>query len=724
MFSTQQYFGFDPRTLPGCALWLDAQDPNGNGSIPSGGSSITTWTDKSGAGKNFTATGTVTFNTSPSRITLNGSSYLENTTITDSVFTVFYVYQKTSGSGALFTNNNTLNNTGFFPRQSGTGLTSITTSDSTFFQQTSTIPDNSINNLVVQYDSSNNIYVHLNGTLNLQTTVAGTITRNRLTLGYRGANNDYMTGSYYEIVYFNTALTTAQRQQVEGYLAWKWGLQANLPTGHSFRPNPTAMRIFQPNDIAGLQLWFDGLDPNGNGTVPANNAALSTWVDKSGTGNSGSASGTTPLYQSGSGVLFSTGAYLTNYSASLTNESLFFVYTPTTSTASIVLAGPSANGGRTLLNNTNLRLESSSYFVAFGSLTPDGTVPLNQRCQSAYVITSGSSVVVHNGVTYSPVSLSFTAGLTTRIGAAGSTLTQFFKGTIHEVIAYNVALTASQRQQIEGYLASKWRISGSLPTTQPYYLQRALPSTPLFTPVNVSNCRLWLDAADRSRITFGTGSNISNWTDKSSNGYTFSQATSISQAVYVENSLNGLPVVSLTTNKGLTGTTFSPNGLTAMSLFAVVNNTGNQNPATNTNFQFLGWNETGGWGQVYLGAYTPFMEWRFGTGQAENKPFANFQSNVGASYNVLSVSKSGTSEPAYRNGTLLSNYTAANTTISGTGSTTRIGLNSAQNNLAELIVYSGAITTRERQQIEGYLAWKWGLQNSLPTTHPYYKFRP
>jgi hypothetical protein len=33
-----------------------------------------------------------------------------------------------------------------------------------------------------------------------------------------------------EIVIYNQVLSTAQRQQVEGYLAWKWGLQANLPT--------------------------------------------------------------------------------------------------------------------------------------------------------------------------------------------------------------------------------------------------------------------------------------------------------------------------------------------------------------------------------------------------------------------------------------------------------------------------------------------------------------
>jgi hypothetical protein len=52
-----------------------------------------------------------------------------------------------------------------------------------------------------------------------------------------------LNGLVYEILLFNRALATAQRQQVEGYLAWKWGLVGNLPANHPFRlwpplPNP------------------------------------------------------------------------------------------------------------------------------------------------------------------------------------------------------------------------------------------------------------------------------------------------------------------------------------------------------------------------------------------------------------------------------------------------------------------------------------------------------
>ena len=42
---------------------------------------------------------------------------------------------------------------------------------------------------------------------------------------------------------------------------------------------------FNPRQINTCQLWLDGADPNGNGVLPANNSAIATWTDKSGSGN-------------------------------------------------------------------------------------------------------------------------------------------------------------------------------------------------------------------------------------------------------------------------------------------------------------------------------------------------------------------------------------------------------------------------------------------------------
>ena len=44
--------------------------------------------------------------------------------------------------------------------------------------------------------------------------------------------------------------------------------------------------------------------------------------------------------------------------------------------------------------------------------------------------------------------------------------------------------------------------------------------------------------------------------------------------------------------------------------------------------------------------------------------------------------------------------------------------------LGELIVYTNKLSQSDHQKVEGYLAWKWGLQTSLPTNHPYYGAAP
>jgi hypothetical protein len=57
-----------------------------------------------------------------------------------------------------------------------------------------------------------------------------------------GGYHDAVTSSQYavnidiaEIVFYQSALNTTQRQTIEGYLAHKWGLSANLPSDHPYK---------------------------------------------------------------------------------------------------------------------------------------------------------------------------------------------------------------------------------------------------------------------------------------------------------------------------------------------------------------------------------------------------------------------------------------------------------------------------------------------------------
>jgi hypothetical protein len=55
----------------------------------------------------------------------------------------------------------------------------------------------------------------------------------------------------------------------------------------------------------------------------------------------------------------------------------------------------------------------------------------------------------------------------------------------------------------------------------------------------VTGYRVWLDASDSSTITLSSGSNCSQWRDKSSNGYTWSQNTTLKQPQWNTRTQNG-----------------------------------------------------------------------------------------------------------------------------------------------------------------------------------------
>jgi hypothetical protein len=56
-----------------------------------------------------------------------------------------------------------------------------------------------------------------------------------ITIGTRQYGDISFIGSYGELIVYNSVLSTTDRQKIEGYLAWKWGLQGNLPTGHPYK---------------------------------------------------------------------------------------------------------------------------------------------------------------------------------------------------------------------------------------------------------------------------------------------------------------------------------------------------------------------------------------------------------------------------------------------------------------------------------------------------------
>ena len=57
-------------------------------------------------------------------------------------------------------------------------------------------------------------------------------------IGTRADSLTTLTASVAEVIVYSTTPSDQQRQQIEGYLAWKWGLQTNLPAGHPYKNYP------------------------------------------------------------------------------------------------------------------------------------------------------------------------------------------------------------------------------------------------------------------------------------------------------------------------------------------------------------------------------------------------------------------------------------------------------------------------------------------------------
>ena len=56
--------------------------------------------------------------------------------------------------------------------------------------------------------------------------------------GFSSVTNTTFSQDVAELIIFNSILSTTNRQAVEGYLAYKWGLQANLPSNHPYKLYP------------------------------------------------------------------------------------------------------------------------------------------------------------------------------------------------------------------------------------------------------------------------------------------------------------------------------------------------------------------------------------------------------------------------------------------------------------------------------------------------------
>jgi hypothetical protein len=755
--SQKSVWGFSPQSIPGLQLWLDAADTT---SI-TGTSSVTAWRDKSGNGYHMNTlqpNGAYTSVYPTVGTTINGlntvffSAYAGLTqTVTLSGVKNFYWVGRlstagtTTGSCYNMLGHNT--NYDWHGGNRGTGLYLNATFAEAGIRNATPV---SIYGAGVTVTNTTFISLALPGDGSIHMVSAAGITDNTYTR-YQGICYDRdnqqtgWVGDVGEAIVFSQALTTAQHQQVEGYLAAKWGLKANLPATHPY--SATAIipfnRPFYPTDISGCSLWLDGGDRSSM-TFSGGTNTITQWNDKSGNGNNGIATGSPALTQTGIngrqavtaavgtcflGPISMTGQSLTCFGVATTDVTLPNVRSPRADQRLVSLANGTnpdyqSNGMIPLFNQ-----DSTSTIAAWNYNYGPGTLASNPIVtgtpfMAVSRLDGTTASLWFNGSAGTLASSSFSSSVTATkygIGNQANPTIEYWSGFIGEVILFNTALSTPQRQQVEQYLANKWGLVANLPPGHPGKLMPAFSTG--FTVKSISGCALWLDGADASTIT-GASSSVTAWKDKSGSGYSaVPNSGTISQST-----LNGQNTLSFGT-----GVMRVDNFLWSSSFTQI----------------FVGYVATGDiiidtistrYGDyVYTGNGTLFNVNTYSTDSGvlavtDTVPGSVAPKNTWFIF-CIGYGSTGTAAINYTiNGTVRSTtvypttppYTGGSATnpalplyISGNTGSAGTGIQ-----FAELIHFNSAITTQQRQQVEGYLAWKWGLQSNLPSTHAYAKFSP
>ena len=774
---------FNPTSISNCSLWLDGKDTSST-SMSLTGNTVNTWKDKSGNGYNYTQSSYSTSLPPLSNIATGTGVYfgsqqgLYNTTFPfPTSYTIFAIANQTTNSGSYQYILHAPYNADyviFFGSLNGNFATFAGSSGWNDVNANS--PNSSIATTSVLCCTNNGTTLTPYFNTVAMTTKTGTnVAATGITLGDTDTAHPRQPwlGTVGEIIIFNSVIGTTQRQQIEGYLAWKWGLTASLPSSHPYALSPSyGIPSLVPNAplktratyanhpavaIGGCALWFDGADPLGTGNPPENGTSLTTWVNKGITTVTLAHGTSQPTYsanfQNGLGsVSFNNNYFSAAYSFNLQTKSAFIVCSQSNNATDSPQGILSFYGsGLDTVNSTNgygyqatqggygsfgwlyniFAGGATGYYIATGTAganTPMGIYGNVFSNQFEQTFKDGSSVT--------NFTITTTPGTSTNlmVGARliGGGLRGSFFGNICEIIVYNVALSASQRQTIEGYLAQKWGLTANLQVGHPYKSTFPLYPSAITTgvrriagrrwsPLTPGGCQLWLDATDSSTLTL-SGSNVTQWRDKSGNA---ANATASGNGLfYTQSAINSNYAVLLPGNSpyvyftgaSTSGTIYNAVFIVATTIsgitqYARLFSFGGSSDYNSIGNMVIDWNSPGGIiierNQIITPSTNPLVY---------STPF------------ITSTVISGTSALGYINGsnTLTGTTTSTNFTYSQyeLGSYTGFSAYSWFGYVGEVIVYNSLISDPQRQQVEGYLAWKWGLKASLPSSHPYKLFPP
>jgi hypothetical protein len=744
---------FNPTGISGLQVWLDGSDVNGNhtSSVLTNGNAINAWHDKSGNGNDATAItagrGGIYENNQAngfSGITFTGLSQMEiNPSFSlGSTYSVFVIYSSTLTGGwsqpAIINTNNDWYIGSSFGQGYGSqgfatiGYTAGQVAGYNDFTQGGMAMGAMISNGSTTTVDINGVNYTTNGALNE--------TVGNLLLGETLNGNNSLNGNIYEVLVYNTALSTSQQAQVNQYLAAKYGMSLTgtnnavntisggagadhfvwNPSSQSTHAAPDIVTDFNQNQGDKIDLSaftgltyignnnFDGIDNHVSWYQSGGNTFID--IDKEGA-HSGSAIGDFEIELQGFvgtltasdfiGVIDLTNAQhftltsgIDNFLGGPANDTVTGSLLNYSNSDTIRLGGGTNTFTLTDGNNgTNAVLGSNVSGVSTLILNngDDYNLTLNNAGISsvdASAVDGSHSVTIDGSLQTSALTLTAGAGTTMLIGGMGA----------------NTITGGNGADTLVGGYSGHNTITGGTGNDTIY------ASGQSFDPTAFAGLQVWLDGSDvngnHTSSLLTNGSTINTWHDKSGSG---NDATAISAgrgALYETNQGNGYAGLSFA---GLSQMEINPSFSlgSSYSVFVIYSST-----------------LTGGWSQPAI--INTNNDWYIGSSFGQgygSQGFATIGYTAGQVAGYTDFTQGGMAI-----GAMISNGSTTTVDINGVNHTTSNGLNetvgnlllgetlngnnSLNGNIYEVLVYNTALNASQQAQVNNFLAAKYGLSLS------------
>jgi len=518
---------------------------------------------------------------------------------------------------------------------------------------------------------------------------------------------------------------------------------------------------FNPAAIGSIYLWLDGTDSS---TITLTSNAVSEWRDKS--DNARHVTQATASQRPVMGFLNGRPAvqFTAANSQTLSRAGSFLDGNPAFTTFVVFQKLSSLNvtpfgwgsqntGGLFLLFPSQVGGSASSY--SFGGATtypfvlnnadPDSFHPLNKTWFDCFVKPAGP---VTNARAFRSGQFFPSAGASTAtpnisgplvIGQTPGVPAQVFDGLIGEILIYNKALTDTERQEVEQYISKKWRI-----TLANYKLATSVAAPAVSSPLDISNCALWLDGSDTSTLyttdagpvtavtaptdisgcvgwwdasdattlfaantgTTPATTTVGRWANKGTLGATADllQATAASRPTTGAATRNGRNVIRFDGTDDWMQRSFTLGFPTTAFIVFSFNN---PFTATQTLLDGVG---TGNTLRLATTAQTAFLAC---TGGVLPQFTLNGWGDI-QPWQVASLLVNGASSLARRDGTVTANGSGTLGTVTAPSGITLAswgasGSQYADVSIAEVIVFNSALPAADRARVEKYLAIKWAI---------------